>query len=195
MSLTVYSERSFTSVSSTWQDIKGAMTKQLPHAPTKRTPASHTHHWVDTWLQRATRRKNSAIHKDKQTKNPIDWDRKKRWRKQTHKDLRSAHKKYMEEVVSALVIHQCKQQESIGVVPLKNKDEIIHSDSSSKMEILNEQFVSAYTREEKSNIQRKGPIRIKSKNKTPSQHPTMGSIRVHFKSVLKLFRDLKTYIK
>ena len=61
MSLTVYSERPFTSVSSTWQDIKGAMTKQLTHAPTKRTPASHTRHWVDTRLQRLQDERTALI--------------------------------------------------------------------------------------------------------------------------------------
>ena len=41
-----------------------------------------------------------------------------------------------------------KRQESTGVAPPKNKDGFIHSDSSSKVEILNDQFVSAYTRED-----------------------------------------------
>ena len=65
--------------------------------------------------------------------------------------------------------------------PLKNKDGFIHSDSSSKVEILNDQFVSAYTREDKSNIPRKGT----------SHPPTMDSIREHCNGVLKLLRDPK----
>ena len=64
-----------------------------------------------------------------------------------------------------------KKQESSGVAPLKNKDGFIHSDSSSKVEILNEQFVSAYTREDSSKIPTKGsrshlsmePIEVQSK--------------------------------
>ena len=76
-----------------------------------------------------------------------------------------------------------KRQESTGVAPLKNKDGFIHSDSSSKVEILNDQFVSAYTREDKSNIPKKGT----------SDHPTMDSIRVHRNGVLKLLRDLKIH--
>ena len=40
-----------------------------------------------------------------------------------------------------------KRQESTGVAPLKNKDGFIHSDSSSKVEIFNYQFVSAYTQD------------------------------------------------
>ena len=45
----------------------------------------------------------------------------------------------------------------------------IHSDSSSKVEILNNQFVSAYSREDQSHIPMKGT------------------------SVLRLFRDLKIH--
>ena len=50
-----------------------------------------------------------------------------------------------------------KKLESSGVAPLKNKDGYIHNDSSSKVEILNEQFVSAYTKEDSSKIPTKGP--------------------------------------
>ena len=66
-----------------------------------------------------------------------------------------------------------KRQEAYGVAPLKNADGFIHSDSSSKVEILNEQFVSAYTKEDTSKIPCKGP----------SHHPTMDPIRVQCKGV------------
>ena len=110
-------------------------------------------------------------------------NRYKRLRMQAQKDMRSAHKKYMEEIVSNDLKEnpkvfwsyiKSKRQESTGVAPLKNKDGFIHSDSSSKVEILNDQFVSAYTREDKSNIPKKGT----------SDHPTMDSIRVHRNGVL-----------
>ena len=183
----------FSSVNSMWQDVKAAIDQAIKdHVPTKRTPARHTHPWVDTQLRRATRRKNRAFHKAKRTKNPIDLNRYKRLRTQAQKDMRSAHKKYMEEVVSNDLKEnpkvfwayiKSKRQESTGVAPLKNKDGFIHSDSSTKVEILNNQFVSAYTREDMSNIPRKGS----------SHHPTMDSIRVHCNGVLKLLRDLKIH--
>ena len=77
-----------------------------------------------------------------------------------------------------------RRQESTGVAPLKNKDGFIHSDhsdSSSKVEILNDQFVSAYTREDKTNMPSKGP----------SPHPTMEKINVQSKGVHP--SDLKTH--
>ena len=55
--------------------------------------------------------------------------------------------------------------------------------SSSKVEILNDQFVSTYTWEDNSNIQRKGT----------SDHPTMDSIRVHISGILNLLRYLNTH--
>ena len=76
-----------------------------------------------------------------------------------------------------------RRQESIGVAPLKNKDGFIHSDSSSKVEILNDQFVSAYTREDNFNIPSKGT----------SPHLTMEKTHVQSKGVHKLLSDLKTH--
>jgi hypothetical protein len=49
-----------------------------------------------------------------------------------------------------------KKQESTGVAPLKNKEGFIHSDTTSKAEILNEQFQSVYTKENTSTMPDKG---------------------------------------
>ena len=147
---------------------------------------------MDTRLWQASRRKNRTFHKAKQTKRPVDWNRYKRLKMQAPTDMVSAHKKYMEEIVSNDLKEdptvfwsyvKSKQQKSTGVAPLKNKDGFIHSDSSLKVEILNDQFVSVYTMEEKSNILKKGT----------SYHPTMDSIRVHRNGVLKFLRDIKIH--
>ena len=66
---------------------------------------------------------------------------------------------------------------------MKNKDGFIHSDSSSKVEILNKQFVSAYIREDSSKIPTKGP----------SSHPYMEPIEVQSKGVHKLLLNLKIH--
>jgi hypothetical protein len=50
-----------------------------------------------------------------------------------------------------------KKQESTGVAQLKNKEDFIHSDTTSKAEILNEQFQSVYTKENTSTMPDKGP--------------------------------------
>ena len=65
-----------------------------------------------------------------------------------------------------------------------HKDGFIHSDSSSKVEILNEEFVSACTREDSLKILTKGP----------SSHPSMEPIEVQSKGVHNLLLNLR-YIK
>ena len=184
---------SFTSVDNMWQEIKGTINQVISdHVPTKRTAARHTHPWVDTKLRRAMRRKYRAYMKAKHTKSPADWERYRRIKYQNQRDLRTAHKRYMEDVVSKDLKDKPKmfwsyiksrRQESTGVAPLKNKDGFIHRNSSSKVEILNDQFVSAYTREDKTNMPSKGP----------SPHPTMEKINVQSKGVHKLLSDLKTH--
>ena len=72
-----------------------------------------------------------------------------------------------------------KKQESSGVAPLKMKDGFIHS----QVEILNEQFVSAYTREDSSKIP----------TKVPSSHPSMEPIEVQSKGVHKVLLNLKIH--
>ena len=67
---------------------------------------------------------------------------------------------------------------------MKNKDGYIHNDSSSKVEILNEQFVSAYTREDSSKIPTKGP----------SSLPSMEPIELQSKGVHKLLLNLKIHV-
>ena len=167
--LTTYSEKvfgtSFTSVNSMWEDIKAGIDQAIKdHVPNGRTPARHTHPWVDTRLWGASRQKKRIFHKEKQTKSTDDWDRYKQLKMQAETDMISAHKKYMEEIVNNDLKEdpkvfwsyvKSKRQKSAGVAPLKNKDGFIHSDSSLKVEILKDQFVSAYIREDKSNIQKK----------------------------------------
>ena len=176
-----------------WEDIKTAIDQVIKvHVPTKRTAARHTHPWNDTKLRRATRRKNRAFRKAKGTKNAIDWERYKKIKSQTQKDLRIAHRKYMEDVISKDAHEKPKafwsfiksrKQESSGVAPFKNKDGFIYSESSSKMEILTVQFVSAYAREDSSKIPTKGP----------SSQPSMEPIEVQSKGVHKLLLNLKIH--
>ena len=90
--LAAYSEKffstSFTSVNSLWEDIKAAIDQAInDHVPTKRTPARHTHPWIDTWLRQASRRKTRAFHEAKQTKSLVDWNRYKLLKMQAQKEI------------------------------------------------------------------------------------------------------------
>ena len=67
--------------------------------------------------------------------------------------------------------------------PLKNKDDFFKSDSTSKANILNDQFLSVFTKEDTSSLPDKGP----------SRYPNMPNIEVNWKGVHKLLKGLKPF--
>ncbi|CAG2217246.1 unnamed protein product [Mytilus edulis] len=69
-----------------------------------------------------------------------------------------------------------RKQESTGIVTLKDKDGLLHSDTQTKASILNQQFQSVYTKEDIHNMPHIGP----------SPFPTMDNIRVSQAGVYKL---------
>ena len=103
--LTIYSERffssSFSPVNKMWRDIKGAINQVITdHVPTKQTAAKNTYPLVDTQLHRATKRKLRGYKTAKHTKSPADWERYNKIKYQNQRDLRTAHKRYMEDLAS-----------------------------------------------------------------------------------------------
>ena len=76
-----------------------------------------------------------------------------------------------------------KGQEFTGVAPLKNKDGFLQSNIQSRANILNEQFKSVFTEEDLTNIPDKGT----------SATPSMPEIKVDWKGVHKLLKNLKTH--
>ena len=100
----------------------------------------------------------------------------------------SSKGKYLQEVVCEVskrfwsyIKHQ--KQGSNGASPLKGPDGLLHSDTSSKAEILNNQFHSVYTKEDLSNMSSKGD----------SPHPTRDTIHVGVNGVCKLPKRLKVH--
>ncbi|XP_052786170.1 uncharacterized protein LOC128221604 [Mya arenaria] len=105
--------------------------------------------------------------------------------------IRKANKRFLVDTVShdfkdnskkfwALV--KSKGQESTGVAPLKNKDGFLQSGNAARANILNDQFVSAFTRENTTNIPDMGQSGL----------PSMPNISVDWKGVHKLLMNLKT---
>jgi hypothetical protein len=66
------------------------------------------------------------------------------------------------------------------VAPLQNKEGFIHSDTTSKAEILREQFQSVYTTANTGTLPDKGQ----------SKYPSMENIAINTKGVFKLLKDL-----
>ena len=105
---------------------------------------------------------------------------------------RTAHRRYMADVVSNNLKEntkrfwsfiKSKRQESTGVAPLINKEGYLHSDSTKKAEILNQQFQSVYTKEDTDNIPDKGP----------SPFSSMDNIISNPNGVKKLLKDLRPF--
>ena len=67
--------------------------------------------------------------------------------------------------------------------PLKNKDVFHKSDGTSKANMLNDKFVSVFTKEGTSSFPDKGP----------SQYPSMPNKEVNWKGVHKLLKGLKPF--
>ena len=106
----------------------------------------------------------------------------------SQREIRLAREKYLQEVVCedskrfwSYIKHQ--KQDSNGVSPLKGPDGLLHSDTSSKAEILNNQFHSVYTKEDLSNMPSKGD----------SPHSTMDNIHVGVNGVCKLLKGLNVH--
>ena len=142
------------------------------------TPLLDTHPWMNGSIRRLIRQKQRAHEKSRQTGLKPDHDRYKQLQQDVQYQIRSAHKTYMKEAVSNSLkdnlkkfwsIIKDKVQEATRVSPLKNKDGFIKSDSQSKANVLNDQFVSAFKKEDISSLQDKGP----------SPYPTMPHIKVN----------------
>ena len=98
----------------------------------------------------------------------------------------------MDEVISGDITNNPKRlwtylksqkQDTTGVAPLKDVNGLLRSDAETKAELLNNQFQSAYTREELSWVPDKGL----------SPHPPMKDIRIDSHGVHKLLRGLKPH--
>ena len=76
-----------------------------------------------------------------------------------------------------------KRQESEGVSSLIDKNGFLQSDSTKRAEVLNDQFVSAYTKDDTERLPSKGP----------SPFSAMRKIIVSPNGVTKLLRDLKPH--
>ena len=182
-----------TDVNQAWDSVKCKIIQTMDsRVPSKITTFRHTNPWMNTQIKRAIRRKQRAHKKARETNTKRDRDRYKRLQKKVQFHVRKANKTYMQDTVSneskdnskkfrSLV--KSKGQEFTGVAPLKNKDGFLQSNTQSRANILNDQFKSVITEEDLTNIPDKGT----------STTPSMPEIKVGWKGVHKLLKNLKTH--
>ena len=188
-----FCEDSQASVEDMWSSFKGRIHTIIDErVPSKMTQARQTHPWMNRSIRRTIRRKQRAHKRSRRTGTKKDKDRYKKLQAEVQFEVRSAHKQYMQDVVSDSYKGNSKKfwsyikstgQESAGVSPLKNEDGFLKSDNQSKANILNNQFESVFTKEDTSSIPDKGP----------SPHPEMPNIEVNWKGVHKLLKGLKSF--
>ena len=156
------------------------------------TTSRYTNPWMNSEIKRAIRRKQRAYRKARLTKKKQAKDRYKRLQREVQFKVRRANRDYLETSVSGdykknskkfWTYVKSKGQEATGVAPLKNKDGFIQSDAQARANIFNQQFESAFTAEDTTAIPEKGSSDI----------PTLSSIKVDWKGVHKLLKNLKPH--
>ena len=162
-----FCEDSQASVEDMWSSFKGRIHTIIDErVPSKMTQARQTHPWMNRSIRRTISRKQRAHKRSRRTGTKKDKDRYKKLQAEVQFEVRSAHKHYMQDVVSDSYKGNSKKfwsyikstgQESAGVSPLKNEDGFLKSDNQSKANILNNQFESVFTKEDTSSIPDKGP--------------------------------------
>ena len=136
-----------------------------------------------------SRRKHRAFRKVRQNSNKKNWTRYKNIQKTCKEECKKAYNDYVCDMVSdessckkLYSFVKDKKCDSSGVAPLK-KDGITHNDASTKSEILNGQFLSAFTMEDTSTFPDLGT----------SNFPDAPEIKVHPNGVRKLLKKLKPH--
>ena len=175
-----------------WDNIKVFLNQlQDKHVPSKMSSTRFHQAWITTSLKRLTRKKKKSFIRAKRSQSPTDF----LWYKQLKKEAKSACKRAYNDYVTNIVSPdssvnpkrfwsyiKSKRCDFSGVAPLKSTDGITYSDSLSKANILNCQFVSVFTNEVNKQV-----IKVKE-----NPHPPMSEITITSAGVYKLLSELKS---
>ena len=154
--------------------------------PSKVTSPRFHQPWINNKTKRLSRRKKRAYHKAKKSGKLEDVTRYKQLQKDIQYQSKKAYNSYVNNMVSegssAKKLYSFingKRCESNGVSVLK-RDGISHSDPKEKSTILNEHFVSAFTKED---------LKFALPSMSGSPYPKMRSFTINNKGVLKMLKD------
>ena len=178
-----------TPINSLWTSFKSKSLSSInKHVPSKMT-SRYCQSWCNRTVRRLSRRKHRAFRKARQNSNKMNWTRYKNIQKTCKEECKKAYNDYVCDMVSdessckkLYSFVKDKKCESSGVAPRK-KDGITHYDASTKSEILNGQFLSAFTMEDASTFPDLGT----------SNFPNAPEIKVHPNRVRKLLKNLKPH--
>ena len=148
-----------TDVNSLWVQFQTACLSALDkHVPSKMTSSRFSQPWINHRVKNISRRKSRAYARARKSKLPDDWNKYKELKKLMQDECRKAHKKYVMDVIcdennknKFWKYIKDKRKDNSGVSPL-NRDGKMHYDSSVKANILNDQFASVFSSEDKNNL-------------------------------------------
>ena len=159
------------------QGIDNIINKNLP---SKQSSATFTNPWANTTINKLSRRKKKAYNKARRSNSEQDWAKYKRLKSRSQKTTRQAHNKYLYDIISPKLKDNNKQfysyikskkQDASGISSLRDNQGYLHSEEKDKAEILNAQFKSVYTQEDRTNIQDQTTYRLDTKRTGTRTHP------------------------
>ena len=142
VAITTFTNSEFGGNNGTWTSLKTVVTSTLEqNVPAKMSSTRYTHPWVSTSLRRMARRKQRTHREAQQSGQSKDLDRFKRLQSEVQRSTRTAHRRYMADIVSNDLKKNTKWfwsfikstgQESTGVAPPIYKEGYLRSDSTKK---------------------------------------------------------------
>jgi hypothetical protein len=177
-----------------WNEFKSGVNNIIDtHIPSKMSTSRFNQAWINRKVKRLCRQKNRSYRKAKTTNKAADWRRYQHLKRACRNLCRETYNNYIRDIISPDLgsnpkkfwsFVKSKRTDSSGVAPLKNKDGLIYSDSTTKANILNDQFSSVFNKnEDVSSIPSKGP----------SPHREMPHIMVSTEGVIKLLKGLNPH--
>ena len=181
---------SLRNVNENYEKIKIHIDKIInDHIPSKLSSSRFNVPWITNSIRRMCRKKQRLYNRAKRTHKSHHWGKFRAHKKDTLRALRRARWNYINNILELSLTEnnskpfwkyiKAQRQDNIGVTALKSEGRLF-TDNVSKAEILNRQFKSVFTQEDKSSIPKlPGP-----------PHPPIGNMEIDTRGVEKLLTRL-----
>ncbi|XP_072042006.1 uncharacterized protein [Amphiura filiformis] len=177
-----------------WADIKTCLLNILDRGvPSKVATTRYNQPWITKQVKRLTRQKTRSFNKARHSKKPKDFERYKVLKTTCRSACKKAYNDYVTNIISPesssnpkrfWSFINSKKCDNAGVSPLKASNGISYSDSTTKANILNDQFSSVFNMNEDETT-------IKDKGSSP--HSVMDPIIIHPDGIHKLLAGLQIH--
>ena len=179
------------SVQQKWDMLKKGIEDIMNvNIPTKLTSKKHNLPWITPRLRKQIRKKHKLFQKAGKSQKKEDWDKYRTQKRATQKQIRQAHWQYVNNILDKSLEEgssksfwkyiKAKRKDNVGVAGIKSNG-ILHQDSQTKAELLNQQFKSVFTKE---NREEPLPPLIET------SYPSISEITIVEEGVEKLLKNL-----